>query len=49
MVGIYPEYYMNVKDNSTNPGASLIMYNYTGNNNQKFKFDGAMKVIKFMH
>lgn len=39
MVGIYPEYYMNVKDNSTNPGASLIMYNYTGNNNQKFKFE----------
>ncbi|MCB6615477.1 VWA domain-containing protein [Ruminococcus sp. 210702-SL.1.03] len=39
MVGIYPEYYMDVKDNSTNAGAPLIMYNYTGNNNQKFKFE----------
>ena len=39
MVGIYPEYYMDVKDNSTNAGTPLIMYNYTGNNNQKFKFE----------
>lgn len=39
MTGIYPEYYMDVEGNSTIPGTSLIMYNYTGNDNQKFKFE----------
>ncbi|HOF68553.1 MAG TPA: VWA domain-containing protein, partial [Ruminococcus sp.] len=39
MVGYYPEYYMDVKGNSTSPGASLIMYKYNGNGNQKFKFE----------
>lgn len=39
MVGMWPEDYLDVKNSSTSAGAHLITYNFTGGDNQKFRFE----------